>query len=65
MRYEVVVAEGLENFNARIHERLRQGWRPLGGISLTPALLTADQCGVEEYTYAQAIVRDVDVAEDD
>lgn len=59
MRYEVVVANSLEVLLERVRGRISGGWRPLGGVSLAPELLTADRCGIEAYTFAQAVVKEV------
>lgn len=51
--YEVLTSAESADLSAKVTQRMAEGWRPAGGVSL--AIAPASR-GVPTYTYAQAMV---------
>lgn len=54
--YEIVTARKIADLQDRVHERMTQGFRPLGGI----AMLHEDDAGEDKphMVFAQAVIRE-------
>lgn len=61
MQYKIVRCEGFRMAEASIQEAIRDGWEPIGGVSIAPAKLRIKiNCGDDEiisYMISQAMVK--------
>lgn len=62
MKYQVISRSAASDLATEVCDLMEQGWRPLGGVSVSSHAYTytgrkgEDTC--EEYTYAQAMIKE-------